>query len=505
MNNVIKKLLERANLGDSQASYKLGLYFETGNFVEQDYEKAMQWYITAIKQDENIQASERLKILQQKDIELRQALLNTKRKIIGIVYPYLGRFVGNTISANRIKRCCYQRAVKNGNSKTLCKLAILYINGIGVKKNTKKAKEFLLMANEKGYKESLLILGWLSYLEKDYKLAQMYWLQATEEKKILGKAFEYLGNLHLYGLGVEQDYKKAKEYFEKALENGNDEVLYNINTFNKIGSKKIKEIENIAEFQEVEDNIGGVLIHPKYNLVLVGNSLYDIETFCEIKKRINELLKGIPEVLEDKSNECDVFKQICKTIADNYSYDNIYYYSELFKDILNMIIDSSVFKTNKQSEKIFTSRNLIGVLNNSGGCVFFSELLRNMCACRNIECINVYSQTKEDESHTFVFVKIQGTWYPFDMTWMRKKIKNGYEVENMLVSQKEFERYDYHLPNDYQYIPKEGLATTSYNTQALVKNALQSGVSNNMVIEAQIYLKALIKRIRNITSKSKGI
>lgn len=502
MNNIITKLVEKANSGDSQASYKLGLYYETGNFVEQDYEKAVRWYTTAIKQDENIQASERLEILQQKDIELQQLLLNTKKRILGIVYPYVGNFASNAFSAKKIKRYCYEKAVKNGNSRALCELAFLYINGIGVKQNYKKAKELLLKANEKGYKKALLPLGTIYYLENNFELAQKYWLQATKEKDFSAKAFKYLGNLFLYGLGVEQDFKKAKEYFEKALQNGNKTVLYNLETFNKIGNKKIKVIENITEFQEVENDVGGVLMHPKHNLDIEAHSLYDIETFCKIKKEINELLKDIPEVLDDKSNEVEVFKKICKKIADNYSYDNIYLYSEKFEDLLNMITGSSIFKIKKTSLKIFSSRNLIGVLNYFGVCAFFAELLRNMCACRNIMCIYVGSKSNDGEAHAYNFVKLKGIWYPFDITWNYQNIKNGLRVEDILLSQQDFEKEsELHVPEQGQYIPEEGLATISYNTQYLVRNALESGVTINALKKVEDYIKYLIEKANNIFLK----
>ena len=493
---IIEKLLERANSGDSNASYKLGIYYETGNFVEQDYEKAVKWYITAIKQAENNQAYERLEVLQQKDLESKQFLLNSKRKISGIAYQYLGRFkLLKYFPTDTIIKRCYEKAIKYGNDKALLELAVSYMYGIGIKQDNKKAKWFLLKAKDKGDKNALLPLGCLCELEKDYKLAKDYYLQATKVKETSAMAFEYLGNLYLYGLGVEQDFKKANLLFKKALKNGNKNVLYKLDTFNKIGNKKIKVIESIAEFQDVEDDVGGILICPKYNLDTVSHSLYDVQTFCQIKKRIDELLADIPEVTEDKSNEFDVFKGICKKIAEKYSYDNEYLLFKELRDFLIDITDISLPKTNKAYLREDTTRNLIGVLNNSGVCSWFAEFLRNMCACRKIECINVQSKLKDAVGHAFVFVKIQGTWYPFDMTWMNNKIKNGMDVENMLVSQIEFEKESIdHIPGYGQYIPKKGLATTSYNTQALVRNALKSGVTEKSLQQTENYINSLSKK-----------
>ena len=174
------------------------------------------------------------------------------------------------------------------------------------------------------------------------------------------------------------------------------------------------------------------------------------------------MLENIDEVKEDRTNELEVFKQICMIIANNVTYDY-----------------NAADQNNKEyNDKMFTSRNMIGsLLEGKCVCAGYAELLRNMCACKGIECIYVDSKT-----HSFNQVKIGKNWYYFDLTNCCDKIKDGIPVENFLLSEKKFkdigdscvpEKSQYTYKSLYNYYQRKG---SSELWKAATKNAEKTGV-----------------------------
>lgn len=98
-------------------------------------------------------------------------------------------------------------------------LAILYLYGNGVKMDRNKAIELLKKACELGSNEALGNLASAYLLQKDYKKAFGYAQRGVEAGSEI--ALEVLGNLYLYGEGVEIDKDKALEIFKKLLALGN--------------------------------------------------------------------------------------------------------------------------------------------------------------------------------------------------------------------------------------------------------------------------------------------
>ena len=229
-----------------------------------------------------------------------------------------------------------------------------------------------------------------------------------------------LGFFNLFGLGTKENYDCAEELFRKCYNNGNKSIRYYIDIFDNLKNRKIRKIKSIADYieKDIEEGLEAVFIKPNNNLVEQTHTFYDIETFKKIKEEIENIIEDIPKVKDDKSNEFEVFKQICIKIANLVSFD--------YSDTEN--------NNEECSKKNFTSRNLIGaILEKKCVCAGYAELLRNICLCRNIECIYVGSLT-----HAFNQVNIGGCWYYFDLTDCCDIIKEKENVEDYLLSEKEF-------------------------------------------------------------------
>ena len=430
-NPMITKLIIAAKSGNAKAMYKLGLYYETGNFVEADQDKAIEWYIKAIESG-NMEAGTKLRNLEKKVIEklVKNGDIDTIIKLAEYyeeIKDYLTAFF------------YYEKAAEQGNATAQFNLGYFYDEGLGVEQDYKKAKEWYEKAAEQGNATAQFNLGYLYEnglgVEQDYKKAKEWYEKAIEQGN--ATAQEHLGFLYLFGLGTEVNYEIAEKLFRRSFNNGNKSIKYYVDIFDKLKKREIKEIESIADYigKEIENDLGGILIKPDKNIYKETHTLYDIDTFNKIKKQLENMLENIDEVKEDRTNELEVFKQICMIIANNVTYDY-----------------NAADQNNKEyNDKMFTSRNMIGsLLEGKCLCAGYAELLRNMCACKGIECIYVGSET-----HAFNQVKIGKNWYYFDLTNCCKKIKDGISVENFLLSEKKFKALkDSNVPISSQYTYK---------------------------------------------------
>ena len=427
-NPMITKLIIAAKSGNAKAMYKLGLYYETGNFVEADQDKAIEWYIKAIKSG-NTEAGTKLRNLEKKVIEklVKNGDIDTIIKLAEYyeeIKDYLTAF------------SYYEMAAEQGNPTAQFNLGYFYKNGLGVEQDYKKAKEWYEKAAEQGNASAQNNLGYLYEnglgVEQDYKKAKEWYEKAAEQEN--ATAQEHLGFLYLFGLGTEINYEIAEKLFRRSFNNGNKSIKYYVDIFDKLKKREIKEIESIADYigKEIENDLGGILIKPDKNIYdEEAHKLYDIDTFNKIKKQLENMLENIDEVKEDRTNELEVFKQICMKIANNVTHDY-----------------NAVDQNNKEyNDKMFTSRNMIGsLLEGKCICAGYAELLRNMCACKGIECIYIRSET-----HAFNQVKIGGNWYYFDLTNCCDEIKDGIPVENFLLSEKEFKDHFIPLKSQFKY------------------------------------------------------
>ena len=144
-----------ATKGDASAMFSLGLLYETGQGVAQDYGKAREWY---------------------------------------------------------------EKAAANDNASAMFKLGALYARGDGVAQDYAKAHEWYQKAADKGDAEAMFNLGLLyargSGVERDYAKAREWYEKAADKGD--ATAMFNLGGLYHNGRGVAQDYAKAREWYEKA-------------------------------------------------------------------------------------------------------------------------------------------------------------------------------------------------------------------------------------------------------------------------------------------------
>jgi uncharacterized protein len=122
----------------------------------------------------------------------------------------------------------YKAAAKQGNPHANNNLANMYFEGTtpGITKNIKEGMRLQMKAAELGCPIAQCNLGSEfergEFYQKDMNKA-VYWYQKSAEQDY-DRALYQLGQLYMFGVGVPNDLKVAKTYFEKAAELKNEQA-----------------------------------------------------------------------------------------------------------------------------------------------------------------------------------------------------------------------------------------------------------------------------------------
>ena len=251
---------------DKNCLESLGDMYYWGLHVSEDREKAFSLYDQSIEEG-NISIYYKLGKLYEEENNLEQALVN------------------------------YYKGYGHGDINSTQRLGVMYLNGIGVKKDKKKALEYIEIAVESGDHHSLYIMG-LVQLKKDKKKGRKYLIEAYRKgsyhaactlagegindylnKKDIGDmdildyvnnsvenglpmGIYYYGLLNYYGISLDKNYEMAFVNFMEAAERGCDEASLIIANWYKHGIFLDKNIEeSIAWYEKAAGrvNINAIL------------------------------------------------------------------------------------------------------------------------------------------------------------------------------------------------------------------------------------------------------
>lgn len=192
----VKLFTEAANGGITVAKYKLGKMFLSGDGVEKDIVKAVEW--------------------------LKQAAMEENafaEYALGRLYLQGNEIEKDTITAEKY----LLKSVRHENKYAAYLLGKEYLSGENFRKDVEKAVEYLELAAEKDFEPAEYVLG-KEYLRgenfpKDVQKAIDYLKRAAE------KGFDFveyeLGKIYLFGDGIPKDTETALEYLNSAAAKGN--------------------------------------------------------------------------------------------------------------------------------------------------------------------------------------------------------------------------------------------------------------------------------------------
>jgi hypothetical protein len=235
-----------AGKGLADAQFKVGYYYHIGRGISKSHQKAVEWYRMAADQGHsNAQynlgycyydgdgvtqdyekAVEWYRKAADQDFELAQFNL-------GCCY-YKGEGVLKDY-ANAVN--WYRKAAEHGYSHAQHNLGICYQTGQGVQQNYIKAFEWYQKAAEQGYADSQYNLGCYYYygyaVTQDYVKAFEWYQKAAEQG--YDRAQNNLGVCYANGQGVQQNYIKAFEWYQKAAEQGYADSQFNLGCYYSLG------------------------------------------------------------------------------------------------------------------------------------------------------------------------------------------------------------------------------------------------------------------------------
>lgn len=189
----LTQIFRRATQGDPEAQCHIGICYYEGKGIEQDVQKAVEWYRKAAEQG-YAEAQNRL----------------------GVRYDR-----GEGVEENsKIANEWYLKAAKQGHAKAQFNIGWHYCIGDGIAEDLKQAAHWFSKAAEQGHAEAQFYLG-LSYLAgegvtEDSKQAVAWFLKSANQNYALAQYL--LGRCYRDGEGIENNPVEAVFWWKKAAE-----------------------------------------------------------------------------------------------------------------------------------------------------------------------------------------------------------------------------------------------------------------------------------------------
>jgi TPR repeat protein len=196
-------LTRKAEAGDAEAQFKLGVMHDRGVGVPKNVAKAIEWIQKAAVQG-NTEAQHNL----------------------GLMY-----YEGTAVTKDPLKSLeWFQKAADKGYPPAQFRLGLIYKKGEGVKADIGKAVELWEKAAVQGYANAQFALGLNYFLgeagSKDTAKAY-YWYQKAADQGFVA-AQDSLGTMYSLGIGVPKDATKALYWFDKAASQGDSGAQFNL-------------------------------------------------------------------------------------------------------------------------------------------------------------------------------------------------------------------------------------------------------------------------------------
>lgn len=217
------RLVVAAEQGDAVSQFNLGLMYDTGEDVTQDYQEAVRLYRLAAAQG------------------VANAQFN-----LAVMYAH-GYGVGQDCQeAIRL----YQALAEQGEADAQTKLGLIYAKGQGVTQDYQEAMRWYRLAAAQGDAAAQFILACMyDYGEgvtQDYQEAVRWYHLAADQGNSL--ALQRLFLMYYEGQGVPQDYMKAYMWFDLAEKTGQKSDVKLRDTFAKrLTPEQIAEAQRMAQ------------------------------------------------------------------------------------------------------------------------------------------------------------------------------------------------------------------------------------------------------------------
>lgn len=293
-----RELQRRAEAGEAEAQHELSICYGRGFGVRQDYTEAFKWAMASAKQGYapaestvggcylrgtgvEMNTEEALKWLKS------AADKGNKDAYWSLASLYLSGAHG--VKPNHEKGAeCLQRAAEAGHVQAARMTGIIYLKGVGVPRNIRLARQWLMKAAAQNDIAAKFLLSSIS--EDPEELEEtIKWMKDIAEQGS-SEAAQFLGNLYMSGELVPRDMEQARIWHEKGAELGNNASQTKLGYILQygIGVKPDKErARKMYEAAMAQDNIEAT--------ISLGKMYYDGDGVPRDKQKGMELTRKAAE------------------------------------------------------------------------------------------------------------------------------------------------------------------------------------------------------------------
>ncbi len=225
----IELLKRSAENGYFRSEFKLGCYYEYGDYVTENEEEAAKWYRKAAEKGYS-EAQNALGLcynfgngVTENEEEAVKWYRKAAEQELAVAQSNLGDsyYYGYGVEANDKEAFkWFSKAAEQGIPAAQNSLGDCYWFGHGVNQNKSKAKDYWLKAAEKGYVKAIFNIG-IYYRDVANNISKaIEWLKKAAEKDYI-YAKVRLGEIYR---NKKQDYSKAYSYFKQAAEENEPEA-----------------------------------------------------------------------------------------------------------------------------------------------------------------------------------------------------------------------------------------------------------------------------------------
>lgn len=321
----------KAQKGDAQAQYDLGMMYYTGKGTDKNFSEAFRWWLKAANQGharaqgavgalydngEGVKMNKLeagkwfLKAAENGDITAQ----NTVALFYNTGAPALGFEQNKAESEKWYRRVFVPREHLSQDDRLI--LAVNYEFGLGVKQDKTKALEMYKELAEEGHATGQVFFGNSYYYAEDYTEAAK-WYRKAAEQDYPGSYLPQskLGDMYRDGKGVKQDYgeagkwyfeaaeRGAKQYYEdaakcyqKAAEKGSSTAQYNLGVmyYNGYGVKKdTKQALNWWQKAQKQGNVyaaNAIKAHKKSKAIKGTDIIKVLTDITDVLTAVNDAL-----------------------------------------------------------------------------------------------------------------------------------------------------------------------------------------------------------------------
>ncbi len=298
--------------------------------------------------------------------------------------------------------------------------------------------------------------------------------------KSIGKKFS---NIHVNNLSLKQ--------IENMIKSQNDYKGIPINiTIDNIGQLPLDKLAYIETKFDVEGI--QILDRDKVNQAHQGERTpLNLRTYKQVRTIANDI---ISKLYIDKNSNSDKMHndfQLAIQIIDEIAHRIDYDYDAENKP--------------RSSDEVINASGMVGLLTGKSLCKGYSEILRNILSCVDVECTVIDGTDMNNNSHTWNQVKLGDRWFNIDLTYARNAICNGKPSGDLFMSDMAF------YGNRKQYTFEKGQEVNGKKVESTVMiggHSSQVYGSNCRQCRAYVtpYLTSiLIEKSRNYNENYNGI